>query len=232
MFFRTINRVSKNDVVAYLNKKYGDRGFYFVKEKTCNLLNLGYCTYSFSSKELEGKEFQITWKSATGDEMKDNYIEQLYNGQLTNYYKKYFQNKYDFSFDFEVRYEEECSECNENYISFDEFVELVSPHFVTLYIKPVDNLDYNNKYFHIKTYNTKNLAEKEEQERLLAKSKEEVKKYVISKYDMDKISTITSSIVNLDNLSSIKEVIFYLYDCTADEYWVSCQYQQSIYNKW
>ena len=62
-------------------------------------------------------------------------------------------------------------------------------------------------------------------------AKEEVKKYVESKYNLSSISRTITEIIDSNSLSSINKVYFYINDCSSDEYDVSCSYIYNLYEK-
>ncbi len=87
-----IESIELEEYQAYLEDKYGkDKGFYMVRENTCNWFELGYCNYSFSSNELNGETFTINGTlNVEKPKFEDNYIAAKYKNQLELYYKQLF----------------------------------------------------------------------------------------------------------------------------------------------
>ena len=216
------NYVKTEDVLKYLNEKYGEENeFYFVKESECNLFELGICSSVFSSKKLYGKEFLVSWKDDKGKTMTDTYLDALYKGSLDSYYADFFRNKLDFSFTVDVKTygQKDFS----GTVSFDEYAKSTK---VILSIVPNDYISRSSsEYFHLSTSDSSVDNEK------LKKASEEIEKYVTSKYDFNKMTKTVNDIIKDNNLTNVEDVAFYLNSCSTSDYMVTCSYTKSIYKK-
>lgn len=219
-----INKVQNQDVIDYLNSKYGDHGFYFVEEDECNLLNLGTCSSIFSSSDLGNEVFSVTWYDGNGKDMKDTFIEKLYSDELSNYYAKYFDGKLSFGYSIDAILDDSCDECNKRFISYEEYLKLIQGKGLSIYININDNLTGNN-YFHLKT------SDNSVDLKRIENSKEEIRKYIQSKYDLDNLSSDITKIITSNQLGNINNVVFRLNDCSDGEYVASCSYTYDLYSR-
>lgn len=162
------------------------------------MFEIGYCSSEFSSSSLGGKSFTVSWKDDKGKNMSDDYIDVLYEDKLNDYYDKYFNGKINFIYNIETYVNFSYLDTNKSFIDFEEYIKLVK---VKINLKSTDHLS-GNDYFHLKT-NDNNVSPEQ-----INLAREEVKKYVESKYNLNSISRIIAEIVNSNNLINIDEVYF------------------------
>ena len=218
------NNITDKDIMKYLKSKYGDIDFYFVQRSSCDMFELGYCSYLYSEPGLNDRTFSVTWEDANGKTMRDTYVENLYSEKLGEEYNKKFVGKLNFQYKVNAIIQRSCKECNKSLISFDDYYNLVKNKDVWLYIYPINGLDSSNKNFHLKVND--NIKSE-----YLSQVKEEVKEYMEEKYDFEKIRKVIKETIELNDMVNIDRVIFYMNDCQEDEYKVSCSFITDIYER-
>lgn len=94
------------DYLKYLENKYGkNEGFYYVETNgnNCAVLNAGFCKRDFSTKALNGKTFEVTYRKSAQSNFIDQYWLIRYEPQLDAYYRQLFDSAipYNYSLNFE-----------------------------------------------------------------------------------------------------------------------------------
>lgn len=220
----TPNYVSKEDTLKYLNENYSLTDLTLIETRKSSYWYENDCTYYFTSKELNGKEFVVkTEFDANGDIIfKDNYIATKYEDKLEKQYSIYFDKIIKQNFDISVSVEDVY---NIPLITYEEYVKLLNDKELNINLEPNIKLDENNKYFHLKTTDSSNTME------VLKIAESEIKKFINSNFNIEQLKDDVKSIITLNNLNNVDSVDFYFNDCNENEYVISCSEIIELYNK-
>jgi len=220
----TPNYVSKEDTLKYLNENYSLTDLTLIETRKSSYWYENDCTYYFTSKELNGKEFVVKTEFDANGEMvfKDNYIAIKYEDRLEKQYSIYFDKIIKQNFDMSVSVEDVY---NIPLITYEEYIKLLNDKELDINLEPNIKLDENNKYFHLKTTDSSNTME------VLKIAENEIKNFINSNFNIEQLKEEVKSIINLNGLNNVSSVDFYLNDCNEDEYVISCSEIIELYNK-
>lgn len=217
----TPNYISKEDTLKYLNDNYSLTDLTLTKEQ--ELWDDTY-TYYFTNDELNGKTFFVETDFDTNGEMvfKDNYIATKYEDRLKKQYSIYFDKIIKQNFDISVSVEDVY---NIPLIRYEEYVELLSDKQLNINLEPNIQLDENNKYFHLNS-NDNSIGMEE-----LEIARNEIDKFINSKFNIELLKKDVKSIINLNNLNNVSNVDFNFNDCNENEQTISCSKIIELYNR-
>ena len=217
----TPNYVSKEDTLKYLNETYSLTDLTLINDYS--LMDDTYIYY-FTSKELNGRTFEVeTEIDSNGDKVfKDNYVSTKYKERLENDYSVYFDKIIKQNFEIFIGVEDDY---NIPLISYEEYVKLLSDKQLNINLEPSIQLDENNKYFHLKS-NDNSIGMEE-----LEIARNEIDKFINSKFNIELLKKDVKSIINLNNLNNVSSVDFYFNDCNENEQTISCSKIIELYNR-
>ena len=137
-FLSELSGPNSNDLLSYLEKKYGkDEGFKVGSYSAGSYFEVGYVTYSFTSKKSD-QRFEVSYKNNAG--YSDNYYKILYEKELDDYYYgiygKPLKDVIPYKFVIIVGYSGRGAEYpllseNKTYDSFDELIKILDEEYGT-----------------------------------------------------------------------------------------------------
>lgn len=218
------NYVESDEVLEYLNNKYGEETKFSLSSKECDTQS-NVCYYYFTEQNLNGKIFTVETEvdSSGSKNFKDTYIFVKYDEKLKEEYSTYYSKILNEGFIISSIYISD--DYNIPLVSYDEYRKLLTNKQISVYLQPTLKLDSNNKYFHLKT----NDESVESSDRQIAKT--EIDKFIDKNFDIDRLKQEVENIVKDNNLNNITKIYFNFDDCEEDDYKVSCSKLIEIYNK-
>ena len=138
---KLISKIEPEKYKKYLEQKYGaEKNFYIVEKGTCNWFELGYCTYIFSSKSLNGATFSVSGEFKNKLPIfEDNYIDAKYKEQLKNYYYNLLKNIVNFNFSIDTNLY--STELDSN-LSFEQYLRHEDLNLNLIISTTDQNIDY------------------------------------------------------------------------------------------
>lgn len=218
------NYVEQDDVLEYLNNKYGEEIQFSLSSKECDPQS-NVCYYYFTEQNLNGKIFTVETEvdSSGSKNFKDTYISIKYDEKLKDEYSAYYSKILNEGFIISSIYISDGY--NIPSVSYDEYSNLLTNKEISVYLQPTLKLDSNNKYFHLKTTD----ESVDSSDRQIAQT--EINEFIDKNFDINKLKQEVTNIVKDNNLNNITTIYFYFDDCEEDDYKVSCSKIIELYNK-
>lgn len=220
-----LSYVKTNDVLDYLNNKYGEEINFSLSSKKCSTQS-NTCYYYFTEQNLNGEIFVVKAEvdSSGSKNFKDTYISVKYDKRLKEEYSAYFSTILNEGFN--ISFINIFDSYNIPSISYSEYRNLLIDKELSIYLQPTLKLDLSNKYFHLKT------TDKSVKNSDLQIAQTEINEFIDKNFDINKLKQDVTDIIKVNDLNNITSVLFDFDDCKEDEYMDSCRKIIELYNNY